>query len=440
MATKTRNIKNSISFNGLFEKHFKVMHFKLDRLESMDLAKGIAIIAILLVHLGSWWNDGTWFDIWQSYYLILDWLGPTIFITFSVIGTMISIRYKQVTGKTRGMFKNALLKFIYFFVVGQIMNFVIDFNNEYKVGPYMFLQTGNVIIAVAFTQLLSYGLIKLKTRHLFLILISLMISYGMALGLILNGIKYDDSGAINVGINDLNNVYLSLYYFLFNMDAMIPAYSWLISATLTAFTFRWFIDFYMKSSIISFVKPSLKKVLKSWEVYMAKKMVLSGLLIVFITLSFGGLLVVKGIGFGYGAYHNLMNSSLFQGLELNGLPLIFQRHNPFYLSYNMGIFMIFFGILFYIIKCKGKKFIFQDWVVNFGRYTFTIFVYTHALALLPTRFSFIGYMIIYFPVTALLVFLVKMWNDRLKGIFSLEWGLQKYWAFVNFVKTRKKRH
>lgn len=280
------------------------------------------MFAIIFVHLGAYWNDNSWESLWRIIWLFLDWLGPSIFISITVIGTMISIKRKELAGKNKGMGLNALKKFSYLFIVGEIMNYIIDMMNPKQLGPWQILGM-NMITAVAYAQLLVYAFIKLSQRQRFILLVILIMGFPVLFDYCVQGLNYDFNIMINLGMDDLTTVPAILYYLLFYIQAMIPTYSWLILMLATMIVFNGFIDFKVKTTMVAAYHPNALLKLKQWHAYHVNRLFWLGFILVTLTIIMGGYaLVDKSFA---GTYIGLWNDDPFHIWNLPGIPLFLSQ-------------------------------------------------------------------------------------------------------------------
>ena len=381
---------------------------------------------ITFTHLGEYWDDNSWRVIWRTVFVTMDWVGPTIFISLSVIGTTISIMKRKCLGKTKGMMIPALKKSSYLFFIGTVLNLMIELLYGHGLGAWLFIGM-NMITAVAFAQLLTYGLVQLKTMHKLVLLLMLIIIFPLLFNYSLTGIDYDGNGEISPTMSNLTSLPMILYYVLFHMASMISTFSWVICAVLTSLVFQDFIKFHVKAAFLQGTSEMVDKDLHGWRKYYWRRLVLLGIICILFTILYGGFMTFPGISFTRGVYEDLSRpGGLFQLLNLDGVPLFFYRHTPHYVLYNFGIFSIAFGLFYYIKDFKNKRFFGWDLTSKFGRYSFPIFIYSHGFALIPLRLSFLPFMVIFIPLLVGLLYFVRYWDKRWDGKLSLEWALGKY--------------
>ncbi|MHA1679978.1 MAG: hypothetical protein ACTSUE_03155 [Promethearchaeota archaeon] len=414
---------------------------KDNRLVALDILKGFSIVYIIFEHFGMWWGDSTWRSLWRAQVMFMDWAAPSLFVIASALGTMISIGKKVARGTQRGMFRRFLPKFVYFLIMGEILNVFIECMNPYKLGSWALLGM-NVITAISFQQLLIYGLIKLSIKGKVIILFSLTILYYILFPFCIDGMGFD----VNERVFPLTAAEIStslphfLYFMLFHMSAMSPTLTWMITTVLSLIVFKDFVD-YITGCI---GKPRTTTGRNVLHEYHAKKLVTKGLVLLFLTLMFGGIWILsKGIEINRGTYLDFHNGDMFNFWPFEGHPLIWQRHVPHSLFYNVSIFMIVFGTIFYWADVKQRTTRFRGTMLILGRLTFSLFVYSHIFGAFPAwffpdRLPLLPTTVISVPLLLLTIYLSKIWMEKAKAIFSIEWGYIMYLKALSHLKMRKK--
>src|SRR5271157_194510 len=406
-----------------------------DRLVAIDYLKGIAVIWFTIGHNIMNWEDHTWRSLASIIALSLDWTGPGLFIAFTVLGTMISIRRRMMTGKTRGIFKNACIKSSFLLMAGEILNLAINAMSGNSLG-FWHLFGANMITDVALAQLLTFGLVKISLRLRSLLLIMLCVLYPILLVTCLKGIGYDGSGSIALNPTVLNNPAYLAYYLLFYMDAMSPTMSWLITAFLGSILFESFTKYYTTSIG---KQPDIQAQKRH-----AERLIMAGCCTFVISILMGGFVIFRGLGMSGWLYDFLVSSDPFRFYTLSGLPLILVRHVPQYLAFNAGILLIAFGLFYYRSVVRRKKLAWQASVARLGKYSFSIFLYGYALALIPVKLPLYLFVPANVAIIAIIFIVFKFWHSRAHCIGSVEWILGKYVIYVSaalkHLETRSRNH
>jgi hypothetical protein len=404
-----------------------------DRVAALDWMKGFMMFWILYTHLGNYWGDGTWTSAWQTVWSIADWI-PVGFVSFTVIGTMLSIK-KKGNGRvhvTRPMMVDALKKFSYFFIVGTIINAVANGMQGLHGGLWIFLGM-NIITAVAFAQLLVYGLIGLSQKQRIAFFFVLLASFMLLLPYCLNGLGWNGTGNIIITGEKLVTASAIVYFILFDMNSMMPTYGWLLATPLTMIVFDGIASYCAKKGATGISSPGDKERLVAEHGRQAKRLAISGLVLVVIAFLAGGFVLAPGIGGSMTTWANLTSDDPFRFWYLPGIPLIFYRFSPQYIVANVGIITMIFAALY---RTRDKAWLparAPTRMEVFGKYTFSMFVYSHLFIYAPLNLSIVGFVAILLPLLVVLVLVVQAWDKRADGILSLEWVLKKYLIGLNLV-------
>ncbi|MFX0101183.1 MAG: hypothetical protein ACFFCS_16530 [Candidatus Hodarchaeota archaeon] len=405
------------------------------RLVALDIIKGFSIIYITFGHFGMWLGSEEWESLWRTIVLFMDWAAPSLFIVASAIGTMISIKKKQASGKIEGIVKNAFIKFIFFFIVGEILNIVIEAYNPNKVGPWHLIYW-NVITAIGMQQFVIHGLIKLRKSHLLLLLSTLIVIYPFLLNYCVNNMGYNISEEMfPITYEDLKRFPVAVYFVVFQMAAMSPLISWVILTIATILFFDEFTNYYVKS-IKSRKDPER---IRKYLGHLARKMIITGIFGIYFILLFGGLYLDRGLEVNRGTYIQWHNGDIYNWWPFEGHPLIWHRHTPHALLYNLCMFAVLFGIIILTTEVKRKKVRFQKYLVPLGQLTFTLFLVTHILKLIPYRWNFPIVMLITIPSLIIMAYLAYIWVEKARMIGSIEWLYVIYSGIINGIINKKKR-
>ncbi|MHA1714993.1 MAG: hypothetical protein ACTSXP_05085 [Promethearchaeota archaeon] len=388
---------------------------------ALDYFKGIAISAILWSHLGAFLGTSSWESLRSFVTIVLDWFGPTLYILAFVFGTLYSYRRKELLNNTKGFNKKCIYKSIYFYIVGYVINMIIFFFTPFRYGIWQLIYM-NVITAIAFVQLLMPIVIKVGKRNRLLIGIILLIINPILLHFILTWQGYAGPSGIVVNVSQLNAFYTPaiLYFILYQLDSMIPLMVWLPLVFISSGIFDDFITLHLRSVRIQ--GKTNKIVFKE----ISERIIYSGLAFLTISICAGGFFVSPGLGTAYLNYLSLKTPGAYNFWIFEGLPLFLQRHSPNHLVWAMGWFFLIFGLLYRREFYLNKRFPAHDYVINLGKYTFSLFVYPYALFFIPNVMSFPIYMGSFVGIWIGTCWLVWKWDKNVNGFLSLKWGLRKY--------------
>jgi hypothetical protein len=391
-----------------------------DRIVTMDYLKGVAVIWFTIGHTIMFWHDFTWVSIGAFLALIFDWTGPGLFIAITVIGTMISIRKRQMSGNTKGMFVNGFIKSSFMLIVGEILNFFLGYiYNEQKIGAWHVFGA-NMITVIGLAQILTFGIVKLRVRARILLLVSCVIIYPILLMICLSAIGMDGSGKLPVSEALLVTPAYIAYYLLFYLDAMAPTLSWIIIFLAASIIFEGFSNRYAEGSARGDFGTEKEQRLQ------ANRMALMGVVAIVLGVVVGGFVLVRGLGMSGWLFDYVTNNDPLRFYYMPGLPLFLTRHFPNYLIFNTGVLVVTFALLHTRSFIKRKHLLAQDTILAIGQFSFSIFIYENLLALIPVKMP----LYIYVPVTLGILIAIALWcpywSRKLHGVGSIEWMLPIY--------------
>ncbi len=394
------------------------------RIITVDYLKGIAVIWFCLGHMMLYWRDDSWESLAALCIICLDWLTVTFFITTTVLGTMMSIYRKQETGTKRGMFRAAIVKASFLLIVGEGINLTIDLSYQYNWGAWHVFGA-NMISVIALSQLLTYGLVRLGLKARMILAAMLSVLYFILLKFSLDWLGYDGSGFLPVYGPDLANPAYVFYFLVFFMDSMAPTMTWLIVATLASIIF----DKFSRNQASSDEKTSIPRRGGKQSIETTsggRTLLVPGCTLVLLGMLAGGLILFRGIGPSALLYDYITNDDPFRFYLLEGLPLVLTRHVPQYALFNVGLLAIVFEMLYARERKPGTRFPFQEPVARAGKYSLTIFVAQHVLALFPLKIPLYMYVIIAIPVVFIIIIGIREWETRANAKGTLEWLLPMY--------------
>ncbi|MBD3187934.1 DUF1624 domain-containing protein, partial [Candidatus Bathyarchaeota archaeon] len=127
------------------------------RIPTIDFLKGASIIMIFYAHISfSWMATDLEASLRLQWYL-LDFFGPSMFLSLSMVGNMISLERNRARGIKKTFTGRTLLKASYLLIWGEIINIL----NVYNMKGYHFT-AWNIITVIGLFSLLLPLILKLK--------------------------------------------------------------------------------------------------------------------------------------------------------------------------------------------------------------------------------------------------------------------------------------
>ncbi len=404
-----------------------------DRIVTLDYLKGIAVFWFTIGHTIMFWHEDTWISAGAFLALCLDWTGPGLFIAVSVLGTMISIRKRQFSGNTKGMFINGFIKSSFMLIVGEIMNIVLGYAyGDRKLGPWHVFGA-NMITVIGLAQILTYGIVMLRIRTRITLLAACITIYPILLVACLSAIEMDGSGQLPVSETVLVTPAYIAYYLLFYLDAMAPTLSWIITFLAASIMFEGFSRRYAEGSVRGDFGPVQAQRAQ------INRMKIMGVAAIILGVAAGGFILVRGLGMSGWLYDYVINNDPLRFYDLPGLPLFLTRHVPNYLIFNIGVLVITFALLHTRSFIDKRGLPAQDTILAVGQFSFTIFISENLLNLIPLRLPLYIYVPIIIGILTGIALWCRYWSRNLHGIGSIEWMLPIYMELVKNVIQKHSR-
>jgi hypothetical protein len=382
------------------------------RLTTIDTMKGMSIIMIFYCHFALIWHAADWAAFFRMQWLLLDFFGPAMFVTMSVLGTMLSAAKSADSPEHGSLYtRRSLLRISFLFILGELYNLT-------TVGSVgiMHVFEWNVFTAIAMFSLLMPLILRLKVRTRVLLIAIIVVLYYPLLNYSLTSINaagIDPGVATPAMIPDLPTY---VYFLFFQQAETCPIFSWLIVPLAASIIFEPFISKYNNATPRA-IQVELRKI--RWV---------------------GLILIVGAISLGYwlipGYTHDIMDDLRVPGqifsYPFSGVPVFLVRHTPQYLFYNLGIICVIFSFLAERKLVRCKQIPWEEKINNFGAMSLTGFL----MSLLPylvheVILQELLFMVIFIPLIIVIVNFFWIWQKKFKIIGSAEWFMRIYVMFFS---------
>ncbi len=398
------------------------------RFKFIDFMKGIAIVLILWVHLGLWWEDGSWTSAraFATIFFIRP-FGPANFIFASIFGVLLSAEMREKDGDNRAYQTRMMRRSIVFLGIGGILNLinlVTDvFNPAVPLAASLLrvLLTCNIFTFLGLAQMIIYVGRRLHPAIQVALIVGIFATYYLVVNAFTAecnalGVDYRHG---DVFLSDIASPVALLYFLLMFENSMSPLVPYI------ALVF-----------IVNLVYKNLIKLLAvpASSIQMEKvKAEMRRIAVVSVLMTFTG--VIMGIMSSPGAinqmeYEDFINADPFRiwNPDIGGFPLFLQPANPGYVLYSFGIVSLLELGGTWIVDLNHRKSAFVDLFAIFGAYSLTVFITHAAAALFPFKVDILAFMALYGIVAFLYVAGIWYWDKKNRGKFSLEWLLKQFLA------------
>ncbi len=149
------NIKN-INIDNTEHKYVQ------KRIDSIDIVKGLAILLIMLAHLGALWLDPEWRFVYGFVLTYADFFGPGLFVLLSALSVVFSVRRKQGRVPEKVIQKGVFIRGFSIIVIGMFYNLAALAMIGVEVPFPLNFFGWNILMFLGFSQIFSYYSLKLK--------------------------------------------------------------------------------------------------------------------------------------------------------------------------------------------------------------------------------------------------------------------------------------
>ncbi len=391
------------------------------RLNSIDILKGMSCLMLFYWHLALAWHTPDWGGIFNWTQIILDWLGPSMFVMMSVVGTMMSQARIQgrlsMSGQKIGL-KNlyssdSLFKTAYLFIVAVFFN-SFNFWNQGIFFPF----ATNIVLFIAIFNLVTPILMRIHCAWKIAAIVVLSVTFLPFFIWCYGGMVDHNLQLIDYSVWQApGDVRVLLYYLL--CDARLePVYSWSILGILASIGFDGF-----SRAVQGGDKEATRKGL--------------------IRLRNIGLACIAiGIVGSFLVYQpdtiNDLTNNFYPDIHTN-LPLFLIRHMPQYHFYSVGII----SLIFYLV-CKkqiidGYKFPWENKMTAFGQMSLTAFLMSFIGFVIHIQMSLLVFAVFFAIFAVGIVYLFWLWSTKARGFGSFEWLRDRFVNLCRKAYARSKK-
>lgn len=394
MVNEIEDINN---INNINTKETNHKYFQ-KRLDSIDIVKGLAIILIMLAHLGALWLDPEWRFVYGFVLTYADFFGPGLFVLLSALSVVFSVRRKQGKLPEKVIRNGVFIRGLSIIVIGMFYNIAALAMIGKEVPFPLNLFGWNILMFLGFSQIFSYYSLKVRK----------IIRAGIGLVIIL--ISEYVREIIYLGMEE--NLGLQILHFIITSPTpTVTLLPWLA----ICFIGTIFGDF-LHEAMIDGTEESYFKL---FHLYLIWGVILTG---------FGMIL-----GWRLETPETIVLSE-YPHLELY---LILNR-NPYYqypgmfnflirgtasnMFFLIGINLLVISMVFYLVDIKKKSNALFRMFKAYGLVSLTLFLLHQIfLPLFISQLNILIFLFVAFSFLAFMGIFMSIWVNFFKGIGSLEW-------------------
>ncbi|NMC04162.1 MAG: hypothetical protein GYA24_03065 [Candidatus Lokiarchaeota archaeon] len=370
-------------------------------LVTIDTLKGISILVILYIHVGNVWCAPDFVALMKAQWYFLDFLGPAMFLTLSVVGNMAGSLGQKPNGKGPAIPRRRVLRVSFLLGYGEIINIM----TAWRQGIFH-ASAWNVITTIAVFTLLMPYIVKLPKLARVVLLIAITVTYYPLMEWAIVSIRPHGISLATTTIDMLLDPRTFIYWLLFYSDMMTPVFSWLIVPIAASLIFDKIV-WMTKAGANGAVQAELKKI-----AVIGACLVLASLLT--------SLHVIPEYNQSF--FQALMTPSPYFTWPIPaGMPPFLVRHVPQYLFYCIGAECLLFSGIGWMQLVKGKRMPFEEKINNCGKLSITVFALSYVLSMLQLDLPIGLFYFVMIPVVVLVVVVCWIWSTRGHRIGSIEW-------------------
>ena len=370
----------------------------IQRINSLDLVKGFAIIMIIIYHTSQAWFSRDWQFLSGMVLAVLDILGPSLFVFLSALSVIFSIRKK--TGKLPQKIIRARIfsRGLSIMVIGVLFN-IVGLSIVRPDIPFPLNLWGwNILMFIGFSQIASYYALKLKKwlRALLgvgIILISPTLRFYLYIG------------------KDSNLLIWILHFIITSPTPELTLLPWLAICFISTIFGEILFEAMMDGS-----EAAYKHLFKTFIIW-------------------GTILVVVGVITGWQLQtpetlveseyphlrlYTIMNQQDYY--HFPGMPEFLIRGTIGNMFYNIGAALLIIAVCFYLIDIKKIDNSFTSMLIYYGKVSLSLFLVHYIfIPLFPFRFNIVIIVFIILGYLGFMGFFMYIWNEYGGGVGSPEW-------------------
>ncbi|TFG29360.1 MAG: DUF1624 domain-containing protein [Promethearchaeota archaeon] len=370
----------------------------IQRVNSLDLVKGFAIIMIIIYHTSQTWFSRDWQFLSGMVLAVLDILGPSLFVFLSALSVIFSIRKKTGRLPKKVIRARIFSRGISIMAIGVIFN-IVGLSIVRPDIPFPLNLWGwNILMFIGFSQIASYYALKLKKWLRAL------------LGVIIIFISPTLRFYLYIG-KDSNLLIWILHFIITSPTPELTLLPWLaicfISTIFGEFLFE---------AMIDGSEAAYKHLFKTFIIW-------------------GTILVVVGVITGWQLQtpetlveseyphlrlYTIMNQQDYY--HFPGMPEFLIRGTIGNMFYNIGAALLIIAVCFYLIDIKKIDNSFTSMLIYYGKVSLSLFLVHYIfIPLFPFRFNIVIIVFIILGYLGFMGFFMYIWNEYGNGIGSPEW-------------------
>ena len=363
------------------------------RIGSIDFIKGFAIIFIMLAHYAAVWLNNDWYFVYGLAFMLLDILGPSLFIFLSALSVVFTVKRKKGKLPEKVIRNRVFSRGIIIMVIGVFINLT----ETYYPFP-LNLWGWNILFFMGFSQIFSYYALKISKMPRAIIGIFIIFLTPTIRAFLYNG-------------KDTNLVISFFHFIITSANPSVTLLPWLSICFIAPIFGEYLYEAMNEKSENTY--KGLFRIFITWGIFLIFAGVIMGYTLQTLDtmniLEYGHLSLL-GIANGQNYFH------------LPGMPDFLIRGTASNMLYDLGAALTIIAVAFYFIDIKGKSNNIVRMFTYYGKISLSLFMLHFIfMPLFVKQLNVYIFSIIVIANIGFLGFLMYIWIEYGKGIGSPEW-------------------
>ncbi|MBD3256139.1 MAG: DUF1624 domain-containing protein [Candidatus Lokiarchaeota archaeon] len=368
------------------------------RINSIDVVKGFAIILIMMAHTAAAWLNSEWVFLYAILFAALDILGPSLFVFLSALSVIFSIKRKEGKIPKKIVRNRILSRGATIIFIGIIFN-LAGFNQAVRTLAFPLNLWGwNILMFLGFSQVFSYYALKLRKQYRAFI----------GLAIIFISMPLREFLFLNKGSDPLIWI---LHYVITSPAPQLPVFPWISICFISTIFGEYLYEAMIVGTKDAYI--GLNRIFFIW----------------------GIVLIISGVAVGW-TLQTPETMSVEEYLQLDllrimnqqdyfripGMPEFLIRGTAGNMLYNLGAALLIIAIVFNRVDIKEKENDFYRMLIYYGKISLSLFlIHYFFIGLFIGQLDVVVFLFVVFAFVGFLGFSMYIWNEYGNGLGSPEW-------------------
>lgn len=377
--------------NDIFlDDNIKVEPKLQKRIAALDVSRGVAMIFIIALHFGLTWLDEGSICVAAATQILLEFMGPSMFIILSSISVVFTVRRKQETSSERAIRMSIFMRGVTLIALGVVMNLTT-----------LNVWGWSILMFIGFGQIITYYAQKIEAK--------LRIAIGIGILVISEPVREF------IWLNSAAHP----FWFVLNF---------IISSPVAQYTLLPWISICFLAPIIGeqFYKVLVERTEEAYR-KLFKNLMIFGVICIVVGVVVGLELKSDTTGIYYQMYEYLELLKIWNHQDIAqvpGLQKFFINGTSSSILFHMGCDILLIGGIFYALDIKNYDNVFVDMLKYYGKASLNLFLIEYAfISLYSNSLTLFYWVFITINFIGFLAFLLYLWEKYANSVGTPEWLL-----------------